>query len=52
MNGGALQRTGGALDRTGGALGGTGEAKAALAVNYKKLVVLRRRLAVHVKGQY
>ena len=52
MNGGALQRTGGALDRTSGALGGTGEEKTALAVRYKKLVVLCRRLAVHVRGQY
>ena len=36
---------------TGGALGGTGDAKTALAVLYKKRVMLRRRLAVHLTGR-
>ena len=42
---------GNAVERTGGALGGTGDAKTALAVHYKKRVMLCRRLAVHLTGR-
>ena len=42
---------GSALDWAGWALGGTGDAKTALAMHYKKRVMLCRRLAVHLTGR-